>query len=119
MAEFLRQWDGNIGHAPHVNLPRAPYEQFAPVTDASLVRLATLYRLPLLPFGDKFEFQAAGKLWTVPAALEPALSRLHNAHALAVADLAAGLDGDAAREDLKKSLAVLARAGVVLVEKGG
>ncbi|MDB5741094.1 MAG: hypothetical protein JWP16_2134, partial [Alphaproteobacteria bacterium] len=35
-----------------------------------------------------------------------------------VAELAAALANDAAREDLKKSLAVLARSGVVLVEKG-
>jgi hypothetical protein len=118
MAEFLHQWDGNIGHAPHIDLLSAPYEQFAAIADDSLVRLATLNRLTLQPYGDNFEFQAAGKLWTVPRALVPALSQLHNGKTHGVATLAGALATDAAREDLKKSLAVLARAGVVLVEKG-
>jgi hypothetical protein len=53
----------------------------------------------------------------VPRALLPALSQLHNARASTVAELSAVLESDAARDDLKKSLAVLARSGVVLVEK--
>ena len=118
MALFLDQWDGNIGHAPHVNLPKAPYEQFREIADTSLVRLATLHRLTLAPYGGNFEFKAVGKLWTVPHALVPALSRLHNARAQTVGELASLLAGDAERADLKKSLAVLARSGVVLVEKG-
>jgi hypothetical protein len=117
MAEFLHQWDGNIGHAPHIDLSRSPYEQFAAIADDSDVRLATLNRLTLQPYGDNFEFKAAGKLWTVPRALVPALSQLHNGRALSVAELSAALTNDASREDLKKSLAVLARSGVVLVEK--
>lgn len=117
MAEFLAQWDSNIGHAPRINLPHAPYEQFAAIDDDSLVRLATLHKLPLQPFGEHYEFKAVGKLWTVPGLLAPALGALHNARTARVGDLAARLDSDAAREDLRKSLGVLARSGVVLVEK--
>lgn len=117
MGEFLQQWDGNIGHAPHINLPRSPYEQFAALGDDSKVRLATLHKLVLQPFNGAFEFKAVNKLWTVPATLAPVLQQIHNARAISVAELAAQLANDAEREDLKKSLAVLARAGVVLVEK--
>lgn len=117
LADFLAQWDANIGHAPHIDLLKAPYEQFSAIGDTSRVRLATMHKLALLPFGEAFEFRAAGRLWTVPRALAGALGQLHNAHAITVAQMAAALDNDAAREDLKKSLAVLARAGVVLVEK--
>ena len=113
MGAFLDQWDGNIGHAPHINLPNSPYEQFGEIADTCLVRLATLHRLTLAPYGGNFEFKAVGKLWTVPHALVPALSRLHNAR-----ELSSLLASDAERADLKKSLAVLARSGVVLVEKG-
>lgn len=117
MDEFLGQWDSNIGHAPHINLPHAPYEQFAAIDDDSRVRLATLHRLPLAPFNGAFEFKAVGKLWTVPAALVPALGQLKNSAAHSVAELSSALAGDAEKADLKKSLAVLARSGVVLVEK--
>jgi hypothetical protein len=118
MAEFLGQWDSNIGHSPHINLPHSPYEQFAALDDSSRVRLATLHRLPLAPLGGAFEFKAVGKLWTVPSALAPVLGRLKNGAAHSVAELSSALSGDAEKADLKKSLAVLARAGVVLVEKG-
>ncbi len=117
MTDFLSQWDANIGHTPHIRLPGSPYEQFSDISDDSLVRLATLNRLPLTPFGESFEFKAVNKLWTVPRALIPALSQLHNARAVRVAELSATLESDSARADLKKSLAVLARSGVVLVEK--
>ena len=116
MTDFLSQWDANIGHTPHIRLPGSPYEQFSDISDDSLVRLATLNRLPLTPFGESFEFKAVNKLWTVPRALIPALSQLHNARAVRVAELSATLESDSARADLKKSLAVLARSGVVLVE---
>ncbi len=117
MDDFLGQWDANIGHSPHIRLPGSPYQQFSEIADDSMVRLATLNRLPLTPFGEAFEFKAVGKLWTVPATLTPALGMLHNATSRRVAELGAVLTSDAARDDLKKSLAVLARSGVVLVEK--
>ncbi len=116
MTDFLSQWDANIGHTPHIRLPGSPYEQFSDISDDSLVRLATLNRLPLTPFGESFEFKAVNKFWTVPRTLIPALSQLHNARAVRVAELSATLESDSARADLKKSLAVLARSGVVLVE---
>ena len=116
MTDFLGQWDANIGHTPHIRLPGSPYEQFSDISDDSLVRLATLNRLPLTPFGESFEFKAVNKFWTVPRTLIPALSQLHNARAVRVAELSATLESDSARADLKKSLAVLARSGVVLVE---
>jgi ribosomal protein L16 Arg81 hydroxylase len=117
MGDFLDRWDSNIGHSPHIRLPDSPYAQFAEIADDSLVRLATLHRLPLEPFGDNFEFKAVNKLWTVPSALLPALTQLHNARALSVAELSAALESESSRVDLKKSLAILARSGVILVEK--
>lgn len=117
MRDFLGRWHSNIGHSPHIRLPDSPYAQFAEITDESLVRLATLHRLPLEPFGDNFEFKAVNKLWTVPSALLPALTQLHNAASLSVSQLSALLDNESSRADLKKSLAILARSGVVLVEK--
>jgi hypothetical protein len=117
MGDFLSRWDSNIGHSPHIRLPDSPYAQFAEIADDSRVRLATLHRLPLEPFGGNFEFKAVNKLWTVPSALLPALTQLHNARALPVAELSAALDSESSRADLKKSLAILARSGVILVER--
>jgi hypothetical protein len=116
---FLREWDANVRPAPHIHLPSAPYDQFSPITDDSHIRLASLNRLSLGARGEDFEFAAAGRLWSVPKSLEPAFARLHNARAFSVADLAAALSGPSAKTDLVKSLTVLARAGVVLVEKTG
>lgn len=118
LENFLREWDANIRPNPHIRLPGAPYEQFAPIEENSRIRLASLHRLPFAPQGGHFEFRAAGRLWSVPASLYPALAKLHNAHALTLAELRAALAAPSATEDLTKSLSVLARAGVVLVEKG-
>lgn len=115
MGEFLAEWEGNIAHTPHVDVMTAAYGQFAAIAEGSRLRLATLHKLTLTPFGENFEFTAGGKLWTVPRALTPALSRLHNTNAVTAGELSAMLSSDAEREDLKKSLAVLARSGVVLV----
>ena len=117
MNDFLAQWEGNIAHTPHIDVMTAAYGQFAAIDNDSRLRLATLHKLTLTPFGDNFEFTAAGRLWTVPRALAPALERLHNTHTVTVADLSALLSSDAEREDLRKSLGVLARSGVVLVDK--
>lgn len=118
LEDFLREWDANIRPNPHIRLPGAPYEQFAPIEENSRIRLASLHRLPFAPQGAHFEFHAAGRLWSVPASLHPALAKLHNAHALTLAELGAALTTPSAKEDLAKSLSVLARVGVVLVEKG-
>ena len=117
LGDFLREWDANIRPQPHIRLPGAPYQQLAPIQDDSRIRLAALHRLSFAPQGPQFEFRAAGRLWSVPAPLQPALARLHNARALAVTELVAALTEASARDDLIKSLSVLARAGVVLVEK--
>ena len=107
--EFLEEWDANIHPNPYIRLPGAAYQQLSPVTAQSRVRLASLHRLALKPDGDGFSFQAAGRLWTVPRALEPALKTLRNSHNHSVAELGGS-------DDLIKSLGVLARAGVILLE---
>jgi hypothetical protein len=117
LGDFLREWDANIRPNPHIRLPAAPYEQLSPIQEGSRVRLASLHRLSFAPRGEHFEFRAAGRLWTVPGSLYPALASLHNARAFTLAELSTVLADPSAREDLIKSLSVLARAGVVLVEK--
>jgi hypothetical protein len=115
--DFLHEWDANIRPNPHIRLPGAPYEQLAPIQENSRIRLASLHRLPFARNGAHFEFRAAGRLWSVPGSLQQALSKLHNTRAFTLAELAAALPEASAKEDLFKSLGVLARAGVVLVEK--
>jgi ribosomal protein L16 Arg81 hydroxylase len=118
LEDFLREWDANIRPNPHIRLPGAPYEQLAPIQEDSRIRLAALHRLPFTQHGAHFEFRAAGRLWNVPASLQPALALLHNARCFTLAELRKALADPAASDDLVKSLSVLARAGVVLVEKG-
>jgi hypothetical protein len=115
--DFQGEWEANIRPNPHIRLPGAPYEQLAPIEESSRIRLASLHRLPFAQHGAHFEFRAVGRLWSVPAALHPALVLLHNAQAFTLSELRAALADASAREDLVKSLSVLARAGVVLVEK--
>lgn len=115
---FLRQWDANIRPNPHIRLPGAPYDQLSPIGVDSRIRLASLHRLAFARNGEHFEFHGAGRLWNVPATLHPALALLHNARPFTLKELAAALPDPSAKEDLVRSLTVLARAGVVLVEKG-
>jgi ribosomal protein L16 Arg81 hydroxylase len=117
VSNFLSEWDANIRPSPHIRLPNAPYEQLSVVTDDSRVRLASLHRLSFSTHGENFEFIAGGRLWTVPKSLQPALAKLHNARACTVAELVAALSAPSAKADLFKSLAVLASAGVILIEK--
>lgn len=114
---FLQEWDANIRPDPHIRLPGAPYDQLSPIQDNSRIRLASLHRLPFAPHGEHFEFHAAGRLWSVPGSLHPALAMLHNARAYTLAELVRALPHPSAKDDLVKSLSVLARAGVVLIEK--
>jgi hypothetical protein len=116
LSDFQREWDANIRPNPHINLPGAAYEQLAPLTETSQVRLASLHRLSFSALGENFEFAAAGRLWTVPKILQPVLGKLRNGRALRVAELVEGLS-PAAKTDLFKSLTVLAQAGVVLVTR--
>lgn len=117
LENFLREWDANIRPNPHIQLPNAPYEQLSSLQDDSRIRLASFHRLPLTPRAGAFEFRAAGRMWNVPGALHPALAMLHNGRAYSLAELVAALANPSAKDDLVKSLSVLARAGVVLVEK--
>lgn len=117
MAEFLGRWDTNISPSPRIRLPNSPYEQLGEFDSDSRIRLAGQHSLFLTAQGDHFEFQAAGRLWSVPPALAPSLKQLHNVRDHTVAELSVLLTDDTARGDLLKSLAVLARAGVILVEK--
>jgi ribosomal protein L16 Arg81 hydroxylase len=114
-AEFLRAWQANIRPAPHIRLQNAPYQQFAALTDGSRIRLAALHRIFLDAKDGNFEFKAAGRLWTVPPELATAVQLLSNSRELTFAELARAC-GPAAADKLHKSIGVLARAGVVLVE---
>jgi len=118
LSDFLREWDANIRPSPYIRLPDAAYAQFSSITDGSRIRLASLHRLSFSEQDGNFAFPAAGRLWTVPASLQPALARLQNSRDLTVAQLAGALPEPSAKGDLLKSLGVLARAGIVLVEKG-
>jgi hypothetical protein len=116
--DFLREWNANIRPNPHIRLPDAPYAQLAPITDDSRIRLSSLHLLTFTREGEHFAFAAGGRLWTVPAALMPALAMLKNSSESSVTALAAELPYPAAKGDLVKSLGVLAQAGIVLVTKG-
>ena len=114
LSEFLREWEANIRPSPHIRLPEAAYEQFSPITETSRIRLASLHKLFFFSQSEDFSFAAAGRIWTVPKVLQPALAQLHNSREIAVSELAAALP-PSAKADLLKSLGVLAQAGVVLV----
>ena len=117
LEEFQRQWAANMRPNPYINLPDAPYEQLAPLSETALVRLASLHRLSFARVGENFEFVAGGRLWTVPKTLQPALAKLQNNREWTVRELGAVLPDAGARDDLLKSLSVLAHAGVVLARK--
>jgi len=117
MSDFLREWDANIRPNPHIKLPEGPYVQLAPISDDTKLRLASLRLLTFSRQGENFAFAAAGRLWTVPAALMPALAKLRNSQTFSVTELAAALTTPAAKYDLVKSLGVLAQAGIILAEK--
>jgi ribosomal protein L16 Arg81 hydroxylase len=117
LEEFLREVNEHVHGRPTLKLERGPYDQAAPLTDTSRIRLAALPRLVLVTQGDKVSFNAYSKSYSVPAALQPALALLNDREAVAVSALCATLETDAARDSLKKGLALLADAGVVLVEK--
>jgi ribosomal protein L16 Arg81 hydroxylase len=119
LGTFLQEWEANIRPNPHIKLSAASYEQFAGVTQESRIRLASLHRLSFTPHGENFEFFAAGRLWTVPKTLQPALANLHNGRELSLSDLTQALLDPSAKADLIKSLNVLAHAGVIVVRKAG
>lgn len=118
IAAFRREWEADSFPRPHIDLPGAPYAQLGPIDDGSTIRLTAGHRLAFIAAGTNVEFKANGKLYVLPADLVPALELLRDTRAVPVADLTARLSGDTAIANLKKSLAVLARAGILLVEKG-
>ena len=117
VADFRREWEGDSIPGAHIRLPSAPYQQFAPLEDDSTVRLAAAHRLAFAAAGEDVEFRADGVTCVVPAALTPALEMLTDTRAFSLRELVETLDGTASAADLKTSLATLARAGIVLVEK--
>ncbi len=114
--DFLRDAGEHVHGRPAIRLPQAPYDQVAPLGDESLIRLASSPRLSLTVQGDKVTFNAYDKSYSVPATVKPALALLSDSHPIALAELCAAVGGGIAAANLKQGLAMLAQAGVVLVE---
>lgn len=119
LTQFLQEKQADGRALAHVRLPGAPYDQFAPIGDDSIIRLASSHQLAFAQTGKKADFKAYGALFGVPDYLMPALASLSDAKPLSVRELARKVSGEAQIADLKKSLSVLARAGVVLVTARG
>jgi ribosomal protein L16 Arg81 hydroxylase len=118
IAEFRHEWEGVLQPFPHIRLPDMPYVQIETLGDSHRVRLAAARHLHFMRNGDSWEFKAHGMLWGgISPDLVPALEMLNDTKALSVAELCAPLGGDPAKADLRKALAALARAGVILIEK--
>jgi hypothetical protein len=119
IAEFRHEWEGGLQPFPRLCLPDMPYVQIETLGDSHRIRLAAAHHLHFAPNGDSWEFKAHGMLWGgISPTLLPALEMLNDTNALSFAELCAPLDGEAAKANLRKMLAALARAGVVSVEKG-
>lgn len=112
---FRREWEGDSFPRPHIRLPDAPYLQATPIDDLATVRLTAAHRLHLEPSGDNVEFKANGLTYVLPTELAPALEMLTDTQTMKVSALTARVSGEAAKADLKQSLAVLARTGILLV----
>jgi len=113
---FMRDAALHVHGRPSIQLPEAPYNQGGPLRDDCLFRLASAPRLSLIDQGDKVVFHAYGKTYTVPGTVKPALALLNDGQGVPLAKLCAVVDGEAAVTSLKQGLALLALAGVVLVE---
>jgi len=114
--DFLRDAGEHVhGRAP-IRLPQAPYDQTAPLRDESLIRLASSPRLSLTVQGGKVTFNAYDKSYSVPDYVKPALALLSDRRAIPLAELCAAVGGGIGAASLKQGLAMLAQAGVVLIE---
>jgi hypothetical protein len=113
---FLREAGEHIHGRPSIRLPQAPYDQLAPITAASRIRLASAPRLLFADQGDKVSFNAYNRNYAVPAYVRPALALLSDQRAIPLAELCAAVEGDAAVASLKQGVAMLAKTGVVLIE---
>jgi ribosomal protein L16 Arg81 hydroxylase len=114
--DFLRDAGEHIHGRPPIRLPQAPYDQAAPLRDESLIRLASSPRLSLTVQSDRVTFNAYDKSYSVPAMVKPALAQLSDSHPIPLAELCAAVGGGIAADSLKQGLAMLAHAGIVLVE---
>ncbi len=112
--EFLREASDHERGRPRVRLPHAPYEQRAPLTEASRIRLASSHVLSFRRQGEDTTFRAYDVDYTVPAALEPALAALSDSAARSVGEMNAMIADPAA---LATVLETMARAGIVSVEQ--
>jgi len=113
---FLHDSASHVHGRPSIQLPQSPYDQSAPLREESLLRLASAPSLSLVDQGDKVIFHAYHKTYNVPASVKPALLLLNDKQGVSLAQMCAVLDGQTAAACLKQGLAMLARAGVVLVE---
>jgi hypothetical protein len=116
IGDFLRDAGEHLHGSPPVRFPQGPYDQAAPLQDGSRIRLASSPCLALVTLGDKVTFNAYNKNYSVPAYVQPALALLSDGRAIPLGELCAVVEGDIAVANLKKGLAMLAKAGVVLVE---
>jgi len=114
--DFLYAAGDHVHGRPPIRLPQAPYDQAAPWSGQSAFRLASSPRLSLKVEGDKVAFSAYDKSYSVPVFVQPALALLSDKRAVSLAQLCAALDGKIAEDSLKQGLAMLVRAGVVLME---
>ena len=115
--DFLRDaGDHAHGRAP-IRLPQAPYDQAAPLKDNSLIRLASSPRLLLKTEAEKVSFNAYGKNYSVPLYVKPALEMLADDRAIPRAQVCDAVKEEGAVASLRRGLAMLASAGVVLVEE--
>jgi len=118
IAQFRHEWEGDLRPLPHIRLPDMPYIQIATLSDTHRIRLAAAHHLHFVRNGANTEFKAHGVLWGgLPPDLVPALEMLNDTHSVSFVELCAELDGDTAKANLRQTLAALARAGVVLIEK--
>jgi ribosomal protein L16 Arg81 hydroxylase len=118
ISEFRQEWEGLLQPLPHIRLPDTPYVQSEALSDSHRIRLAAARRLHVIRRGDSCEFKAHGMLWGgISSDLMPALAMLDDTHDVGLAELGAQLQGEPAKANLRKLLAALARAGVILVEK--
>ena len=115
--DFWKDWEANIGpNEPRIRLPISPAEQSAAPTAGSRIRLAAANRLQLISMGDSFEFSANNIIYAVPPEIAPAFAALKHSQSRSLAELSALVAGTEAIFKLEKSIGVLARAGIILIE---
>jgi ribosomal protein L16 Arg81 hydroxylase len=118
IAQFRHEWEGDLRPFPSIRLPDMPYVQVEALSDSHRIRLAAAHRLHFVRNGAGMEFRAHDVLWSdLHPDLASALEILSDTHAVSFSELSAQLDGDTAKANLRHTLAALARAGVILIEK--